>query len=89
MPEARRIYGERADLVLCDDAKVTLQGADCLAVVTEWQEFRSPDFDFMRSTLKQAVIFDGRNLYEPAMVARYGFKYFAIGRGDSVTSGKA
>ena len=89
MPETRRIYGERADLLLCEDAKVTLQGADGLAVVTEWQEFRSPDFDYMRDTLKQAVIFDGRNLYEPAMVARYGFKYFAIGRGDSVTSTKA
>ena len=89
MPETRRIYGERADLLLCENAKVTLQGADGLAVVTEWQEFRSPDFDYMRDTLKQAVIFDGRNLYEPAMVARYGFKYFAIGRGDSVTSTKA
>lgn len=86
MTETRRIYGERADLLLCDDAPQALQGADALAVLTEWQEFRSPDFEQMRTTLKQAVIFDGRNLYEPAMLQRLGFKYYAIGRGDSVSA---
>jgi UDPglucose 6-dehydrogenase len=57
-----------------------------LAVVTEWQEFRSPDFEFIRAALTHPVIFDGRNLYEPSMVARFGFKYFAVGRGDSLKS---
>ena len=86
MDETRRIYGNRVDLLLCADARQALQGADVLAVVTEWQEFRSPDFEFMRASLKHAAIFDGRNLYEPTMVARFGFKYFAIGRGDSLIS---
>jgi UDPglucose 6-dehydrogenase len=49
--------------------------------VTEWQEFRSPDFDHIRSTLRSPVIFDGRNLYDPALMARLGFSYYAIGRG--------
>jgi UDPglucose 6-dehydrogenase len=55
-----------------------------LAIVTEWQEFRSPDFESIRAALKHAVIFDGRNLYDPGLVQRFGLHYFAIGRGDSV-----
>ncbi len=86
MPEVKRIYGERADLELCAGARQTLAGADVLAIVTEWQEFRSPDFEFIRAALTHSVIFDGRNLYEPSMVARFGFKYFAVGRGDSLQS---
>jgi UDPglucose 6-dehydrogenase len=82
MEETRRIYGERADLVLCADAAATLQGADALAIVTEWQEFRSPDFDHIRATLRSPVIFDGRNLYDPAQMRRQGFTYYAIGRGS-------
>jgi UDPglucose 6-dehydrogenase len=82
--EARRIYGQRPDLVLCDSAPAALQGSDVLTVITEWQEFRSPDFDDIRKTLKHPVIFDGRNLYDPALLHRAGFKYFAVGRGDSV-----
>ncbi|MFI4890483.1 MAG: UDP-glucose dehydrogenase family protein [Steroidobacterales bacterium] len=81
MPEARRIYGERADFVLCDSSPAALDGADALAIVTEWQEFRSPDFDHIRMTLKTPVIFDGRNLYDPAHMSRMGFSYYAIGRG--------
>ena len=81
MPEARRIYGERADLILCKTSPEALNGADGLAIVTEWQEFRSPDFDSIRATLKTPVIFDGRNLYEPSQMARAGFSYYAIGRG--------
>jgi UDPglucose 6-dehydrogenase len=81
MPEARRIYGERADLILCKTSPEALSGADGLAIVTEWQEFRSPDFDSIRATLKTPVIFDGRNLYEPSQMARAGFSYYAIGRG--------
>jgi len=82
--ETQRIYGERADLSLVQSADEALQGADALAIVTEWREFRSPDFDLIRKTLKQPVIFDGRNLYDPSLVKQFGFKYFAIGRGDSL-----
>jgi UDPglucose 6-dehydrogenase len=82
MQETRRIYGDRPDLALCPQAKATLDGADALVIVTEWQEFRSPDFDALRKALKAAVIFDGRNLYDPAVVNRAGLKYYAIGRGE-------
>jgi len=81
MGEARRIYGTREDLVLVDGAEAALQGADALAIVTEWQEFRSPDFERVRDALREKVIFDGRNLYDPALVRSYGITYHAIGRG--------
>jgi UDPglucose 6-dehydrogenase len=81
MPECRRIYGERADLTLCAGSAETLQGADALVIVTEWREFRSPDFDEIKARLSAPVIFDGRNLYDPAQMARAGFSYYAIGRG--------
>ena len=83
MQECRRIYGERADLVLCKTSPEALAGADALAIVTEWREFRSPDFDHIKSALRAAVIFDGRNLYDPAHMAALGFSYYAIGRGRS------
>jgi UDPglucose 6-dehydrogenase len=86
MPECRRIYGERADLVLSKTGPEALQGADALAIVTEWQEFRSPDFDFIKQTLKSPVIFDGRNLYDPAHMQEAGFSYYAIGRGKRVNN---
>ena len=79
--EAIRIYGERADLIICRNAYEAADGADALAIITEWQEFRSPDFERLKELLKSAVIFDGRNLYDPGMVARFGFTYYAIGRG--------
>ncbi|MGH8129306.1 MAG: UDP-glucose dehydrogenase family protein [Steroidobacteraceae bacterium] len=82
MPETQRIYGERAELVLCASAAEALDGADVLAICTEWQEFRSPDFDRIKTALKQPVVFDGRNLYEPSLMARLGIRYFAIGRGE-------
>ncbi len=82
--EAHRIYGDRADLQLVKSATEALEGADALAIVTEWQEFRSPDFDTIRTTLKHPVIFDGRNLYDPGFVKRFGLQYYAIGRGDSL-----
>ena len=85
MPECRRIYGERADLAFCKTGPEALQGADALAIVTEWQEFRSPDFDFIKKTLKSPVIFDGRNLYDPAHMVEAGFSYYAIGRGRRIT----
>jgi len=81
MPECLRIYGSRAGLTLCKSSEETLVGADALAIVTEWREFRSPDFDQIKAALKTPVIFDGRNLYDPANLAREGFSYYAIGRG--------
>jgi UDPglucose 6-dehydrogenase len=81
MPECKRIYGKRDDLMLCKTSPEALEGADALAIVTEWQEFRSPDFDYMKATLRAPVIFDGRNLYDPAHMARAGFSYYAVGRG--------
>jgi len=88
MPECQRIYGDRADLVLCKTSPEAVKGADALAVVTEWQEFRSPDFDYIKGALRTSVIFDGRNLYDPAHMARAGFAYHAIGRGKSFHVGK-
>jgi UDPglucose 6-dehydrogenase len=79
--EVVRIYGERADLIICKSAYEAAAGADALAIITEWQEFRSPDFERLKELLTTPVIFDGRNLYDPGMVARFGFTYYAIGRG--------
>jgi UDPglucose 6-dehydrogenase len=83
--ETHRVYGDRGDdLVLVKSSTEALRGADALAIVTEWQEFRSPDFDTIKAELSQPVIFDGRNLYDPSFVKRFGLKYYAIGRGDSI-----
>jgi UDPglucose 6-dehydrogenase len=79
--EAQRIYAGVAGVTLARNAYEAAAGADALAIVTEWQEFRSPDFERLRQTLKAPLIFDGRNLYDPAMVARFGLTYYAIGRG--------
>ena len=81
MAEATRIYGARPDLVLCETMEAALAGADGLAILTEWQEFRSPDFEAIRDALATPVIFDGRNLYDPSLVSRFGLTYYAIGRG--------
>src|ERR1700683_4238016 len=81
MPECARLYAGRAALTLCKTSLEAVDGADALAIVTEWREFRSPDFDYIKRALKTPVIFDGRNLYEPAHMARAGFSYYAIGRG--------
>ena len=80
MEETHRIYGERADFALTKDPMAAAQGADALLVVTEWKVFRSPDFDALKAALKQPVIFDGRNLYEPATLRAQGFEHFPIGR---------
>jgi UDPglucose 6-dehydrogenase len=84
--EAARLYGSRSEVVLCKSAYDAAAGADALAIVTEWQEFRSPDFDRLKEILAAPVIFDGRNLYDPAMLERFGFTYYAIGRGRSAAS---
>ncbi|MFM8331835.1 MAG: UDP-glucose dehydrogenase family protein [Candidatus Methylumidiphilus sp.] len=80
MDEARRIYGGRAGFELCASPEAALHGADALAVATEWNVFRSPDFDLIKSALAHPAIFDGRNLYDPARLAAAGFDYFSIGR---------
>ena len=79
--EALRIYAGAAAFTLARNAYQAAQGADALAIVTEWQEFRSPDFERLKQILKAPVIFDGRNLYDPAMMSRFGLTYHAIGRG--------
>ncbi len=80
MGEVARIYGQRDDLKLVADAEAALDGADALAIITEWQEFRSPDFDTIRDKLSNPVIFDGRNIYDPGLVKSFGLQYFGIGR---------
>lgn len=84
MDEARRLYPGRAELELCERAEQALEGADVLAIVTEWREFNSPDFDLIKATLRNPVIFDGRNVYDPGELERRGILYFGIGRGESV-----
>jgi UDPglucose 6-dehydrogenase len=79
--EAQRAIGAPAGLEYCDDAYEAARGADALLIVTEWKEFRSPDFDRLRTLLRAPLILDGRNLYDPAILARFGFEYYAIGRG--------
>ena len=81
MDEARRVIGEPAGLQFVDSQQQALQGADALVLITEWKEFRNPDFDAIKATLKQPLIFDGRNLYEPAFMRTLGIDYRGIGRG--------
>ena len=84
--EAQRIYAGEPKFWLAKNAYQAAEGADALAIVTEWQEFRSPDFERLKEVLKGAVIFDGRNLYDPAMVSRFGLTYYAIGRGRPLST---
>jgi UDPglucose 6-dehydrogenase len=78
--EAARLYAADKRVAIVDSTHAALEGSDALAVVTEWQEFRSPDFDAIKSTLKTPAIFDGRNLYDPAVMRALGIEYFAVGR---------
>ena len=80
MTEARRIFGDEPRISYAENPDAALVGADALAIVTEWKEFRSPDFARIASTLKTPVIFDGRNLYEPKVVRDAGVDYQPIGR---------
>ncbi len=84
MRETQRIYGTRPELRLMGTKEAALQGADALVIVTEWRDFKAPDFSLIKQSLSEAVIFDGRNLFEPARLARQGFAYYGIGRGLSV-----
>ncbi len=80
MAEAKKIFGDRIGYHRRNyDA---LKGADALIVVTEWNEFRRPNFDTIRGLLKQPVIFDGRNIYDPDDLRKLGFSYYSIGRRD-------
>ena len=80
MPEAQHVLAHKAGLNYAVNQAEALHNADALIIVTEWKEFRSPDFDNLKARLKSPVIFDGRNLYEPKLVRNLGFEYFAIGR---------
>lgn len=79
--ECQRIYGDRDDLKLCESSEEALEGADCLTIVTEWNQFRSPDFELIKEKLADPVIVDGRNLYQPEQMVEKGITYYAIGRG--------
>ncbi|MDD4913915.1 MAG: UDP-glucose/GDP-mannose dehydrogenase family protein [Methylococcales bacterium] len=78
--EAQRIYGDKPGLSYCHNQLDTLQNVDALIIVTEWKQFRSPDFDQLHQQLNDKVIFDGRNMYEPKLVRQSGLQYYAIGR---------
>ncbi|HNB45033.1 MAG TPA: UDP binding domain-containing protein, partial [Burkholderiaceae bacterium] len=78
--EAERVMAGWAGLSFTDHQQRALQGADALLIVTEWKEFRTPDFEVLREALKDQRVFDGRNLYEPALIRGFGLEYHAIGR---------
>jgi UDPglucose 6-dehydrogenase len=80
MEETQRIYGEHPGLTLMGTKEAVLRNADALIICTEWQHFLAPDFSLLRNQLKDQVIFDGRNLYDPTLVTRRGLHYYAIGR---------
>ncbi|WP_341327338.1 UDP-glucose/GDP-mannose dehydrogenase family protein [Methylotuvimicrobium sp. KM2] len=80
LEEAKRIYGNKNGLIYAEDQNEALEDADALAIVTEWKQFRSPDFDHLSQALRDKVIFDGRNMFEPAFVKQSGLAYYAIGR---------
>jgi len=82
MAEARRLYADRPGLRFAAGALDACEGADALVIVTEWKAFRSPDFAAIRGRLREPLIFDGRNLYQPSVLAQAGLQYEAIGHGD-------
>ncbi len=84
MDETQHIYGLRDDLKLVGTKEAALEKADALIICTEWKIFRAPNFELIKSTLKNPVVFDGRNLYEPDRMVEHGFEYYAVGRGKSV-----
>ncbi len=90
--EARRLYAGHpaaAQLQFCRDGYEAAAGADALLIATEWKEFRSPDYDRLKALLRAPRIFDGRNLYDPGLMERLGFEYFAIGRGRVPRTGSS
>ncbi|HWH81915.1 MAG TPA: UDP-glucose/GDP-mannose dehydrogenase family protein [Burkholderiaceae bacterium] len=81
MREAARVLGDAPGLIFAPSAEAAVEGADALAIMTEWKEFRTPDFSALKAALSEPLIFDGRNLYEPTMMAEYGIEYQCVGRG--------
>lgn len=86
MEECQRLYGSRDDLSLMGTKEAALNGADALVICTEWQNFKAPDFDVIKTALNHSVIFDGRNLFDPERMRSKGIAYYAIGRGESIKS---
>lgn len=86
MNEAKRIFGNRDDLVLCSTRNAAVEGADALVICTEWKAFRTVDFNWLKQSLHEGIIVDGRNLYAPADVKIAGLRYYAVGRGDSLST---
>lgn len=83
MGEVEKVYGSRISLF--DDNYEMLRGTDALLVVTEWNEFRRPNFEKMKALMRSPVIFDGRNIYNPRTLRLFGFQYFGIGRGEGIS----
>jgi UDPglucose 6-dehydrogenase len=86
MEETQRLYGSREELALTGTKEAALKGADALVICTEWQNFRAPDFDVIKEELKTAIVFDGRNMYEPDKMKQLGIDYYSIGRGLSIST---
>ena len=82
LPEAREIYADKSQVTLVDDLYSATDGADALVLLTEWKAFRSPDFDKLKQQMTAAIIFDGRNIYDPSQLKEIGFEYFGIGRSN-------
>jgi UDPglucose 6-dehydrogenase len=80
MEETQHIYGLQPLLHLCGTKEAALNNADALIIMTEWRQFKAPDFEMLKNTLKQPVIFDGRNLFDPVRMKEKGFVYKGIGR---------
>ena len=80
MREAKHLLADKAGVEFVDDPYKATDGADALLIVTEWKVFRSPDFDRLKQQLKQPLVFDGRNIYDPHQLAEFGFDYYGIGR---------
>ena len=87
MHEARRLLGDLPGLQLVEHQSAALEGADALLIATEWKEFRNPDFDMLKAKLKQPLVIDGRNLYDPALMRVFGIDYIAIGRAARLPEG--
>ncbi len=85
LDEAAHVFGSQPGLTLCQSQDEVLEDADALLICTEWKCFWNPDFELLKRSLKQPLIFDGRNLYDPQALKEMGFSYYAMGRGDSVT----
>lgn len=88
MQECQEIYGQRDDLILCGTKEAALKGAGALLVATEWKSFHAPDFELVRNSLSTPVIFDGRNVYDPHVVAKYGIEYCSVGRPKTAVHGQ-